>query len=77
MVTNAYSRDLELWVGESSNEWTGGLPNRSDVTFDAFFYADQLQTMANANVSVHKTFAPFPLFFFGPELVWANHHRFA
>jgi hypothetical protein len=47
------------------------------VTFDAFFYADQLQTMANADVSVRKTFAPFPLFFFGPELVWANHHRSA
>ena len=67
-VTNAYSRELELWVGESSNEWTGGLPNRSDVTFDAFFYADQLQTMAKANVSVRKTFARFPLFLFVPSL---------
>ena len=32
-VTNAFDRNLELWVGESSNEWTGGLPNRSDVFF--------------------------------------------
>lgn len=50
-VTNKYNRNMELWVGESSNEWTGGIPNRSDVTFDAFYYAEQLQTMASANVS--------------------------
>ena len=43
--------DVALWVGESSNEWTGGLPNRSDVVFDAFYFAEQLQVMASANVS--------------------------
>ena len=50
-VSNAYDRSLELWVEQSSNEWTGGLPNRSDVFFDGFFYAQQLQTMATANIS--------------------------
>ena len=51
-VSNAHDRRLELWVGESSNEWTGGIPNRSDVVFDAFYYAEQLQAMATSNVSV-------------------------
>jgi hypothetical protein len=50
-VVDMFDPSVELWVGESSNEWTGGLPNRSDVFFDAFYYAKQLQAMACANVS--------------------------
>ena len=42
----------EVWVGESSNVFKGGRPNVSDVTFDAFYYASQLQAMSSANVSV-------------------------
>jgi len=42
----------ETWVGESSNVFMGGRPNISDVTFDAFYYAEQLQSMSSSNVSV-------------------------
>jgi hypothetical protein len=36
--TNAHDKSVEVWVGESSNVWTGGQPNISDVLFDGFYY---------------------------------------
>eukprot|EP00039_Didymoeca_costata_P033684 m.43671 g.43671 ORF g.43671 m.43671 type:complete len:545 (-) comp9992_c0_seq1:24-1658(-) len=43
---------MQVWVGESSNVWTGGKPNVSDVFFDGFYYAEQLRAMSLAGISV-------------------------
>ena len=51
LTTKHAAAQTEAWVGESSNVFMGGRPNISDVTFDAFYYAEQLQAMASTNVS--------------------------
>lgn len=48
----AAAHGLKAWVGESSNVWTGGLPNISNVFLDSFYYALQLSVMSSNGVPV-------------------------